>query len=448
MKKIHNFNVILTIFILFLLFLSLLSFNLSYAFNNETGDIEVWERQNIINSINFLESKSNNTEQRANALTEKTEKRSMLIRDFNDNEVYIYMEFNPGGYALYDRTGEFIYERTIEGEGPYIDKSADDKLYYGGPQRYFYKKNNMYINTVTNEEINIQTGIEYTKVNNSVREEKILENKNNINTFAYGDIVKRYLGERRGSDFPGQIYFPLFAYTDWNYQSSFTSKFYPTYDNDVLFANNEMGSCAEVALGLVMQYYDRMQQLYPNEGFVRMVPDDVSNFAYVDTITRSYRDSEGNIVDTTNKNAYKGEYLHQELLSLIHPGVTFPKDKDVFNTTPNQLVEGAKKYFARHNFPDRKLSLHTNDEGALSQICDGNPAILYFKGDVWITGKGEITVEPHAAVAYGATAKAGLFNILTAMEYYVNFGWLKSKEYSSVIVNAGLINFNSSFNVF
>lgn len=78
----------------------------------------------------------------------------------------------------------------------------------------------------------------------------------------------------------------------------------------------------------------------------------------------------------------------------------------------------------------------------------GNPAILYFKGDVWITGKGEITVEPHGAVAYGATAKAGLFNILTAMEYYVNFGWLKSKDYSSVIVNAGLINFNSSFNVF
>lgn len=63
MKKIHNFNVILT---LFLLFLSLLSFNLSYAFNNETSDIEVWERQNIINSINFLESKSNNTAQRAN----------------------------------------------------------------------------------------------------------------------------------------------------------------------------------------------------------------------------------------------------------------------------------------------------------------------------------------------------------------------------------------------
>lgn len=59
--------------------------------------------------------------------------RYFTLYDFDDTDKYIYIEYNSGGFAIYDRQGEFIYEKSDIGKGPFDKYDESVKIYYGGP---------------------------------------------------------------------------------------------------------------------------------------------------------------------------------------------------------------------------------------------------------------------------------------------------------------------------
>ena len=62
-----------------------------------------------------------------------TEKRSMVIKDFDGSYAYLYMELLPSGYAIYDIAKSELLESADVGSGPYEGYSDGSALYYGGP---------------------------------------------------------------------------------------------------------------------------------------------------------------------------------------------------------------------------------------------------------------------------------------------------------------------------
>lgn len=411
----------------------------TYAFHNQ-DTVQSSEKNNLISQVTVFENATNlNINIYSTLAREVKESRTLILNDLYDNDTYLYMEFVDGGYAIYDRNEKFIYERTQSGLGPYSNQSVSDKLYYGGPGNYYIKEMSSIKDLKTYNTIS-------KKLYKSISENlNTIQQKNAEASMLINDLEiipkQHLLGE--SYDSPGQLYFPLMAMLKWQTVDINKKRvnIYPSYDGDVLYASNERKSCGFVALGQVLQYYTRMRELDSDNinKYPKLVPDSASSFRKMYDFQGRVLDDNGNIIDISNKEAYKGEYLQQELMNIAFNGN--PQDK--YTLDLNSLEKLVKDYFAKYGNSRYSLKTRLMTMYADTNIKKGNPVFMVMKnGDQYTQSGGVSTLtDGHIAVAYGYMA-VGPF----VQEYICNFGW-QDENTCIVYINSNVPSHNASLNI-
>ncbi len=430
-------------------------------------DLSQNEVDNIIEEVTYLQSaKSENINvNRTSAKRVVSESRSIILSNFNDMNNYVYIEFQLGGYAIYDRISSEIFERTENGAGPYCNYNANDSLYYGGPMNYYVKVSSGYKNIVDNVIVSKEYGKVLTsncqEVSLEIIEEQRVEQmlmKSNAQA-ANSAPIYHYLGENIADSNMCSSAMWYFTVLDiLTMQNSLNSRggrnTLPSADfgngigTDVVFAKNGKGSCSIVALAMVLQYYER-------SGFMNFVPDDVNNFnlMYDYKVYTEYGEQQFSSID---KNLVKAESLHQELLWIM-----FPEERNKID--PNFAIhlkdmQGALgTYLSYHGLDSVSATHRNNASGIESQIKKGNPVMVSFQGEY---NNGSIgTVSSHSVVAYAYTSeKVSIWE--NTLEYVINMGWYgypqhtinnvdyPSTTYGTVYINENLPYANMSLDVF
>lgn len=399
----------------------------------------------------------------------KDSQRNFLLKDFDNKKAFIYIEFDLGGYVIYDRTGEFIYERTEEGSGPYEGYSKPSKLYYGGPLNYYVKENGKYKNIMTGDTITLQEGKLLTEnATDNIREIEIQENElfeNQIlNTYSeitpYATIRNTYLGSEISDSnlsIKATNYFPMVTGALRSVDCLNIYDFGSGYGGeDCAMPINRYGSCGLVAMTLAMQYYDKL-------GIRNMVPDDVSDFKisydklknnqpiyiydYVDGSTNSF-DSYSDL-SSGYKNAIKSEMLHQELMYRFKGTVsTSNLNSSTYGSTNTDRQNIANLYFAANigkNLQSATIKNRSGSSGLIEAVAAGDPVIVSFQGEYrYENGTG--TVGSHAVVCYGYSQKyVGIIH--SVQEYFVVSGWNIPSQ-GTLFISKSVINNNQNFKVF
>lgn len=429
----------------------------------------------ILNEVNERERADNGAEAMPLLLSANTShtlkdaQRHFLLKDFDNKNAFIYIEFNLGGYVIYDRTGEFIYERTEEGSGPYEEYSKPSKLYYGGPLNYYVKENGSYKNILSGDTITLQEGKLLTEnATDNVREietleKELLENQI-INSYSnitpYATIKNTYLGSKiSDSDLSikATTYFPMVTGALHSVDCINIYDFGSGYGGeDCAMPINRYGSCGLVAMTLAMQYYDKL-------GIRNMVPDDASDFKisynnlkdnkpiyiydYVDGSMNSFNSYSD--LSNSYKNAIKSEMLHQELMYRFKGTVsTANLNSSTYGSTNADRQNIANLYFAANtgkNLQSSTIKSRSGSSGLIEAVAAGDPVIVSFQGE-YRYENGTDTVGSHAVVCYGYSEKyVGIIH--SVQEYFVVSGWNVPNE-GTLFIAKRVINNNQNFKVF
>lgn len=179
------------------------------------------------------------------------------ITDFEGNKFMLY-ELAPAGYAIYSIKGaaSIFLEGALSSNSPFYEHMDKDIVYLGFGE-YYYKQGTEYIN--------IMTGESYTQ--NALPQSYYLENS------AYYETVKAESSNQSqvsplGTSLPG-------GYDSNNsveVDGFVRIKNHTYFENLTKFPENSKGTCALVALSIMLGYMDE----YVNDGFI---PD---NRAYND----------------------------------------------------------------------------------------------------------------------------------------------------------------------
>lgn len=375
--------------------------------------------------------------------TEITLSKQLTLRDFDNKKKYIYTEFSSGGYAIYDRIGDFVYERTENGVGPFHEYGKNDKLYYGGIANYFVKINSSYQNTVTGEIINKVKGKALSSLTEKTRENQKTQdllNTETLSSYASNTLYQHYLGENiknSETQLLAMLYFyglhqNVNAYFDAYYNMS--PAFYSTNNHDdIAFGVNRFGSCSMVAAGILMQYYHR-------NNFKTMYPDNLSafttmysqNFYYWNAFDYCEKPKTVSLNDDSI-NVLIGERLHQELIYRAFPEkleqTTYADNE--FGANFTKLKSALTSYFGKHGY-NTNINVNTGRNVLEAPIKNGNPVIINYHGK-YTVGNQESEVGQHAIVVYGYNA----YGVVPyrAVELKTNFGW-HQKNYCEVYINS------------
>lgn len=471
---------------LFIVVQSKASSEIYYTVNEsiDYDNISNREKSNLTKLVKSLPEQEYNEESgdaniQAVSYMETTIERYLTIKDVDENEKYLYVEYNGGGYAIYDRIAEFIYEKSELGSGPYNEYIDDENLYYGGPSQFYVKENNEYNHIVTGEEatnaemqeksMSVEyVRAEYTTGENSEMALSAVQSSTNLATFNLGEELSNDNEYKENANW----YFPILAMTyGYNYVSN--DKIQMTEmlgKTDAIMGQNLLGSCTYVALSTVMVYYDRI-------GKANMVPNDISGFELMYDYSVHFKSDYfkndltlqstnlgplymGNLSDLS-KNLMVSEFLHQKLL---YDNYEEHRNKG-YDQLKRESEEGTSHFagtiaslggkynkFARAN--DLSTYSYINNAGTSflpEAIVDGNPCIVGLNGDYpGSTPKGS----GHAVVAYGFTGTSYSFPGSSPLIYTVdsvicNYGWDSGDaEWLGVGVNKNFIYGNSHFNIF
>lgn len=410
-------------------------------------------------------------------LLQRTVKRYTTLKDADNDNDYLYTEFNEGGYAIYDRIGEFLYERSDFGDGPYSNVFNSKDIYYGGPTYYYIKKNNI-LYEIYNGRKTPQT--EFKQITSSIEDIRQDYLDGNINTLSLKNISTLSNSETYNLGVnikdsalsqAAQWYFITIAMLlNYGFDNGATLQVYG--DNieapvDTVCGKNKFGSCVLVALGLMLKYYDDL-------GIADMIPDDISNFQsmydFMFATSNEYLVKYHVIKDlwtvdngrmlpniklsNVDKNELRTERIHQELLSWAFPQY-IGKDLNYFlNKTDSKTTfafsisncgDVYNKYANAHGLKNYKFTTRNGVEQVPENIVSGNPCILHLDKST-----PEIQELPnpsdHAVLCFAFTGKKVLWRYDT-YEVYCNFGWQDNPSRGSVCVNAKYVKYNVSANV-
>lgn len=387
-----------------------------------------------------------------------TEKRSMVIKDFDGSYAYLYMELLPSGYAIYDIAKSELLESADVGSGPYEGYSDGSVLYYGGPGNYYVKNGSTYTDISGGASVGSEAAEYFAQRMDEVRQrlaqdEVVSATNAGISVAAANSSTLHLLGEESNISTlcDDAMYYFLLLYgleagifdssqEDWicsyyDFQSEFGNG-----GSDLVFANNIYGSCTTVAMGIVLQYYERL-------GLADTVPSDISGFHNM--YDPKVKDPDVKLSQISRSSAV-AEYLHQELLYEIFPEYRNTPSSSLTSTTFGlslyDMRYAIEDYFAEFSLPSYSVTHNLlwlgGPEG---KIVKGNPVILGFEGAYEDASGNGGTVGAHSVVAYAyTTTKVGIIDSLD--DFMVNFGWYDG-NYGQIYIDKSIVDNNVYFNI-
>lgn len=432
------------------------------------------EKENIDILFNLDNQNNISAKSMSNNNINTQSERYLLINDFDNISKYLYAEYTGGGYAIYDRLEQFLYEKSIYGNGPYNEYDETDSLYYAGPSNFYIKENNRIKHIITDEIITEDHAISLSQGIINIR---TAYEKHETDVMTYSSMLARDskvfgLGENLPLDNIDRsnilLYFIVKA---MNYEESFnrrnTIQIWHSENNpdsrfnftDSFYGINSYGSCSFVALSTIMNYYDRF-------GVANMIPDDISNFdlmySYPVSFVSDYYASNlshlgdiyyGNLAQI-NKNMMRTEFLHQQLLFN-----TFPELRGYTNIELNNMSNSSSLFaydsldlgsvyntYAMDNNLIAYQYLNRNGTYLLPEkIVVGDPCIVSLYNGYPHSGS---IADRHAAVAYAFTGNKVIWYNVDSI--YCDYGWKinDGTNYSYVEVNSNFIDDNCNFEVF
>lgn len=170
------------------------------------------------------------------------------LKDFVGS-TYTLFELNPIGYIIYHNDSGIMFEYASKSKSPYLN--YNENLYYGGMKNYFYKENDIYYNTLIENEIVSEKESSYLKENSSIIYNRNLDlpNQNNLDFVCGKTDMAHVLSswEDEGE---------LVAYANVQPKISMESFFKPltsSYDIGYTTVGNS-GVCGYIAANLVLAY--------------------------------------------------------------------------------------------------------------------------------------------------------------------------------------------------
>lgn len=398
-----------------------------------------------------------------------------ILYDFNEKPTYLLTEFEDGGYAIRFREGETFVERNESFNSIYTTENViEHRCYYAGPGQYFYKRDGKTYEVRTGQEVIFDKSgdDEIEEINRQIVEEKqsgimpmsIVDEGYTLLNFNKKEMDMNDL--IRGLYFYGMDeyyneFVTLLRYGTWtNEHDNKCIKFcaanninavnanrmwyYNIGGNDLLFGENIYGSCALVAIGMVLQFYDRT-------GWCDVVPSNTDaweniqyEYPYPQYFSKHSR---------LNPSKMEAERLHQYLISLAHPGV-LPSDS--YGTSEALQVEVINKYAENLGYSNKIVGGSYIVSPILLHMIIGElgyPFIFTTRGATFdykyaIKDSGgnisykESTARCHAVVGYGYKGS----------EFLCHFGWMCA-GYSTTLIHenyiraANFININDYVNI-
>lgn len=451
-----------------------------FAEEIEYATLSEEEINSIVEEVNYREQSRNQSRVQLfslNGSSEKKSSRTLIIRDFNENKAFLYIEFDLGGYAIYDRLGTFIYERKEYGDGTYSGYTKQNTLYYGGPYNYYVKVKNGHQNIETNTVISKKQGKQLTLTSTDVAREQEIAEKQELesnfpsNISARATIEWHYLGERLKDDLSSSnpiyhdlaanvgLYFPMIIYklsTTSSYNLDIFDFGTELGGKDCLVAINKHGSCSFVALASVMSFYTKFQ-------FANMYPANLDNLRIAYDY---YLDDDGNrinayvnVVDEGVSKYYsalskvprsiiKTELLHQELIKSYFPNINLDglqDDPERLGITNDQVSSVVSKYYENNPTATYKQFISRNKSSGLIEVVrEGDPAIIAFNGS-YRYGNSTQTTEGHAVICMGYSQKK--FGLIHSVDEYSVFSGWNIRNKGELLITKSVILNNYSFKV-
>lgn len=250
----------------------------------DLGNIQEFEKDNI--DLMFNTNAKNDMLPQTFSESEAVAKRYLAVKDFDETEKYLYAEYEGGGYAVYDRLGQYLYEKNPYGSGPFAAYTDESILYYGGPSYFYVKQNNEFEHTIIDEVVDKEQAQHMSAGLNEIR-----------NDYATGENTAMSLQSLKtraaepemfslGQNIPTDSiylsdvlwYFITRAYLHQDYKPNDTFQIYEMSMRtgsfvDAFSGHNINNSCSFVALSTVMMFYERV-------GVADMVPNDINIDAF------------------------------------------------------------------------------------------------------------------------------------------------------------------------
>ncbi len=385
-----------------------------------------------------------------------------ILYDFNEKTTYLLTEFEEGGYAIRFREGETFVERNESFNSIYTTENViDHRCYYAGPGQYFYKCDGKKYEVRTGQEVIFDKAgdDEIEEINRQIVEEKkygtmpmsIIDEGYTLLNFNKKEMTM--MDAVRGVYFYGMdeyntTFVNLLRSGSWTSEhanecikfgmtddiskiNNYPVLYYTVGGEDLLFGDNNYGSCALVAIGMVLQLYDRTN-------WCDVVPSDTSKWERIQ-YTYKYSDQfyKHKNLDPDKKDA---ERLHQYLISLAHPDVK-PNKNGIYGTYPDDQVKAINKYAQNMGYTKiikGRTALYISVKSLIGK--QGFPMIATTKGDSFSykypvkDDKGNITYinqtsGRHTVVAYGYKDS----------EFICHFGW-HSQGSGAVILNKSYVS--------
>ncbi len=326
------------------------------------------------------------------------------LKDFVGS-TYTLFELNPIGYIIYHNDSGIMFEYASKSKSPYLN--YNENLYYGGMKNYFYKENDIYYNTLIENEIVSEKESSYLKENSSIIYNRNLDlpNQNNLD-FVCGKTDMSYVlssWEDEGE---------LVAYANVQPKISMESFFKPltsSYDIGYTTVGNS-GVCGYIAANLVLAYNALAYDTF-------LVFD-----KYLDKANRTL----------------KGSALTREL---IRQHGKDPDGDSIGGTTADSMGDCVRNYLKNVSGGTKSWKVTTwwgiiNSTGAISK---NQPPILFGNMISPSTSSNTSTVMNNTLSddgAYGGSNHAVVAYGYSNSNYRVHYGW---SGYSDVILNYNAI---------
>lgn len=350
------------------------------------------------------------------------------MNDFNSNSTYILADFYPKGYIIINRETGTVLETSSLTNSPYY-KYIDKDLYYAGPSNYFYKYKDDIIN-IENKMMLEEKDKNYYKdltkiiIEEDHRQSKFQSNEE-LKKYEFSNSAKYTIGEPVfWTDGLEVLYFPLLSprFLD---EDSFIEN-----NQDCFFGYNTntflKNSCAQVAMGMLLQWYDRAELQYTVPAGVNLH----SVFENLDPNGYNHNSFAGSAGETYRRAVELQKYLIFITKGDYNPGATLSGGietafNDYFDIISNNNVTVSKSSLSWGNL-------------IRNGIVDGNPGLVTSILAGGHSGEDYVSANGHTFLVYGFQWIGVNSNGAGIYEYYAHMGWRGdgSVAYSCVTISS------------
>ena len=342
-----------------------------------------------------------------------------FLFNLDESPDFIYVDFTNSGYAVFAADSLEVLEFAAQGSLPY--QNTRGRRYYNGPKGYYTKRNEQFVNEVTNESFVISAS-EARASSQAIRQtfsisKRELELEREENN---GELIVRAaaLSEKNKSPKEGTGFIKG---TDVFYEISIDNSDY--FKTDPTHGENEHGTCGSVAAQLLLSYnnyYNDRRIISPhylNGGWHNATGN--NNINDYDNYNFPFQDPNacGNPMYMTSQTTGSNNTFYNDLINAIEPDLNGSLNTDV--------IKGIKKILNVKNVSYSTNSYNINEANVRAQINAQRPVIIEMRKSLGADGN-------HYVVGYGygdykypvGHPNAGL----ECSGYIVHYGWSSNRN--------------------